>query len=116
MLIKLYIIYNQFVTNYYIISLENRDITAIQNTSDISNKNDIQSCVTPQKQNYSVQATYTTTYLTPLIPTLTLPPVELTTTTELARVGKKYLCFQVNRKSTHAAQCVKSRVLNKALD
>ena len=26
------------------------------------------------------------------------------------------MCFQVNRKSPHAAQCVKSGVLNKAID
>ena len=31
-------------------------------------------------------------------------------------VGKEYLCFQVNSKSPHAAQCVKSRILNKAID
>ena len=46
--------------------LENKDSNAIQNMSDISNTDDIQSCVTPRKQNYSVQATYTTTSLTPL--------------------------------------------------
>ena len=96
--------------------LENKDSTAIQNMSDISNTDDIQSCVTPRKQNYSVQATYTTTRLTPLTTTLLLAPVELTKTTELPPVGKECLCFQVNRKSPHDAQCVKSRVLNKAID
>ena len=30
--------------------------------------------------------------------------------------GKEYLCFQINIKSTHAAQCVKSQILNKAID
>ena len=68
--------------------LENKDSTAIQNTSDISNTDYIQSCVTPQKQNYSVQATSTTTCLTPLITTLPLAPFELTKTTELPPVGK----------------------------
>ena len=61
--------------------LENKDSTAIQNTVDISNTDDIHSCVTPQKQNYSVQATYTLPRLTPLITTLPLAPVELTRTT-----------------------------------
>ena len=39
-------------------------------------------------------------------------------TTQWLPVGKEYLCFQVNIKSPHAAQCVKSRVLilNKAID
>ena len=76
--------------------LENKDSTAIQNMSDISNSNDIQSCVTPQNQNYSFQATSTTTRLTPLITTLPLAPIELTKTTELPPVGKEYLLFQVN--------------------
>ena len=96
--------------------LENKDSTAIQNTSDISNIYYNEYCVTPRKQNYSVQATYTTTRLTPLITTLPLAPIELTKTTELLLVGKEYLCFQVNIKSPHAAQCVKSRVLNEAID
>ena len=95
--------------------LENKDSTAIKNTSDISNTDDIHSCVTPKKQNYSVQATSTLPSLAQLITTLPLAPVELTKTTELPPVGKEYLCFQVNSKSPHSAQCVKSRVLNKAI-
>ena len=47
--------------------LENEDITAIQNTSDISNADDIHSFVTPRKQNTSVQETSTPPLLTPLI-------------------------------------------------
>ena len=68
--------------------LDNEDSTAIQNKKDTSNTDDIHSCVTPQKQNYSVQATSTTTCLTPLITTLPLAPIELTKTTELPPVGK----------------------------
>ena len=36
--------------------------------------------------------------------------------THLPPLGKEYLCFQVDNKSPHAAQCVKSRVLNKVID
>ena len=61
-------------------------------------------------------ALFNTLYLTPLINTLPLVPVKLTKTTELPPVGKYYLCFQVNSKYPHAAQYVKSRVLNKAID
>ena len=43
--------------------IEHKDSTAIQNTLDISNTDDIHSCVTPQKQNISVQATSTPPYL-----------------------------------------------------
>ena len=45
--------------------LENKDSTAIQNTSEILNTDDIHSYLTPQKQNYSVQDTYTLPRLTP---------------------------------------------------
>ena len=53
--------------------------------------------------------------MTPLITTLTLAHFELTKTTELPPVGKEYLCFRVNIKPPHAAQCIKSKVLNKAI-
>ena len=73
--------------------LENKDSTSIQNTSDLSNIDDIHSCVTPRKQNISVQATSPPPCLTPLINTLPLPPVELPKRTQLTPVGKEYLCF-----------------------
>ena len=83
---------------------------------EISNTDDIQSCVTPRKQNISVQATSTPPRLTPLITTLPLLPVDLPKTTHLPPLGKEYLCFHVDKICPHAAQCVKSRVLNKVVD
>ena len=59
---------------------------------------------------------FNTLDLTPLITTLPLLPVELPKTTQLPPLGKEYLCFQLDNKSPHAAQCVKSRVLNKFID
>ena len=38
--------------------IDNKDIFTNQNKNNTSNTDDIHSCVTPQKQNYSVQATY----------------------------------------------------------
>ena len=35
---------------------------------------------------------------------------------QLPPAGKEYLCFQINERSSHTAQCVKSRILNKAID
>ena len=96
--------------------LQHKDSTAIQNTVNTSNKDDIQSWVTPRKQNISVKDTYTHPRLTPLITNLPLLPVELPKTTHLPPLGKEYLCFQVDNKSPHAAQCVKSRVSNKVID
>ena len=60
--------------------LDNEDSTVIQNTTDILNTDDIHSCVTPQKQNISVQATYTPPRLTQFITNLPLAPVELSKT------------------------------------
>ena len=93
--------------------LENEASTAIQKTSYISNTDDIHSCVPSRKHNISVQATSTPPRLTPLITNLPIAPVKLPKTIELPPVGKEFLCFQVNSKSPHASQCVKSRVLNK---
>ena len=96
--------------------LQHKDITSIQNTVNISNIDDIHSCVTPRTQNISVQTTTTPPRLTPLITTLPRSPAELPRTTHLPPLGKEYLCFQVDNKSPHAAQCVKSRVLHKVID
>ena len=56
--------------------LENEDINIIQNTKDTSNTDDIHSCVSPQKQNYSVQAIYKPLRLKQLNTTLHIAPVE----------------------------------------
>ena len=54
--------------------------------------------------------------MTPLNTTPPIAPVELYKTKQLFPAGKEYLCFQINSKSTHAAQCAKSRIPNKAID
>ena len=87
--------------------VQHKDSTSIKNKVNISNTDDIHSCVTPRKQNISVQATTTPPSLTPLINNLPLLPVELPKTTHLPPLGKEYSCFQVDNKSPHAAQCVK---------
>ena len=96
--------------------VQHKESTSIQNKVNTSNTYDIHSCVTPQKQNISFQATSTPPCLTPLITTLPLLPVELPKTTYLPPLGKEYLRFQVDNKSPHADQCVKLRVLNKVID
>ena len=69
--------------------LQHKDSNSIQNKVNISNTYDIHSCVTPQKQNISVQATTTPPRLTPLITNLPLLPVELPKTTHLPPLGKE---------------------------
>ena len=95
--------------------LQHNNSTSVQNTSDISKTYDIHSCVTPRKQNISVQDTSTPPCLTPLVTTLPLLPVELPKTTQLPPLGKEYFCFQVEKKSPRDSQCVKSRVLKKVV-
>ena len=68
--------------------VDNKDITTNQKNNNTSNIDDIHSCVTPQKQNYSVQTTSTTTCLTPLNTTLPIAPVELHKTKQLPRLVK----------------------------
>ena len=87
-----------------------------QDKVNISNRDDIHSCVTPKRHNISVQAKYTPPRLTPLITTLPILPVELPKTTQLPPLGKEHLCFQFDKKYPHAAQCVKSRLLKKVID
>ena len=95
---------------------DNNKITTNQNKNNISNTDYIHSCVTPRKHNFSVQAISTPPRLTPLNTTAPFSLVELHTTTKLPPAGKEYLCYQINSKSPHASQCVKSRIINKAID
>ena len=71
--------------------LDNKDSTPKKNNN--SNTDDIHSCLTPQKQNYSVQAIHTSPRLTPLNTTQPIAPVELHKTKEIPPAGKEYLCF-----------------------
>ena len=68
--------------------LDNKKINTNKKKNNASNTYDIHSCVTPRKKNYSVQATSTTTSLTPLNATLPIAPVELHTTKKLLPAGK----------------------------
>ena len=47
--------------------------------------------------------------------TIPIAPVELHTK-KLPPTGKEYFCFHIHGRSSHAAQCVKSLIINKAVD
>ena len=68
--------------------LDNKNITTNQSNNNTLNTDDINSCVTPQKQNYSVKATSTTTRLTLLNATLHIAPIELHKTKQLPPASK----------------------------
>ena len=59
------------------------------------------------KKSYSVLVTSTTNSLKPLNTTLHTVPVELHKTKQLPPAGKEYLCFNIDRRPSHAAYCVK---------
>ena len=54
--------------------------------------------------------------MTPLNATLPIAPIELQTTNKLPPAVKEYLCFHINGRSSHADQCVKSRIMNKSIN
>ena len=54
--------------------------------------------------------------MTPLNATLPIVTIDLHTTKKLPPAGKEYLCFQIIIRSSHASQCVKSRITNKVID
>ena len=62
--------------------LQHKDSTSIQNTVNISNTDDIQSCVTPRKQNIIFRPHLHPPFDTPIL------PVELPKTTHLPPLGK----------------------------
>ena len=70
-----------------------------QNKNVVSTTDDIQSYVTQLKQNYSVQATATTTHLTQLNYTLHIVYIKLNTTTKLPPYDKEYLFLQICKKT-----------------
>ena len=69
--------------------LDNKHITTNQNKNNISNTDDIHSCVTQHKQSYSVHAISTTIHLAPLNATLPIASIKLHITTELPPAGKE---------------------------
>ena len=68
------------------------------------------------KAKLQCSAISTTNRLTSLNATLSMAPVELHRTKQLPPSCKKCVCFQINGRSSHAAQCVKSRMMNKVID
>ena len=74
--------------------IDNKDSTTNKNKNNISNTYDIHSFVTPLKQNDSVQATSTTTRLTPLNTTLHIAPFEFHKTKQLPWLVKN-ICVSI---------------------
>ena len=95
---------------------DNKDITTNQNNNNNLNTYDIHSCAIPWKQYYSVQATYTSTCLTPLNTTRPIAPVELHKNKNYPRLINHICVSRLKKISSHVSQCIKSRITNKAID
>ena len=82
----------------------------------LKNNDDLHSCETPIKKNYSIQTTSTKNHYAQHISALSVILLHLNTPTNLPPVGLKKMCFHIDDKYAHAAKCVKSRILTKVVD
>ena len=89
---------------------------SIQNDLNIKNNDNIQSCETPRKKNYSIPTTSTTNQHAKLIVDTSVSLLNLHTATKFPSVGKEYMCFHNDGKTAQAAKCVKSRIMTKVID
>ena len=88
---------------------------SIYNDVSISNNNDIQSCETPIKENYSIPTTSTRNHHAQRIDTIYTSILNLHRTMRLPSVGKVYV-FHNDSKTGQAVKCIKSRIITKAID
>ena len=88
----------------------------IQNDASITNNDDIKSCETARKQNYSIPTISTPNHLTQRIATTSSSVLNFNIRTILPTVGKEYMCFQKDGKTSQDTRCIKSRIMTKAID
>ena len=98
--------------NNYVLYSQN----TIQNDATITNNDDIQSCETAKKQNYSIPTISTPNHHSQRIASTSSSRLNLNTPTILPPVGKEYMCFQKDGKTAQAARCIKSRIMTKLID
>ena len=96
--------------------------TTNQVDTDRKNDDETQYFATPRNQYHSTPEIHeTTTTTNPVWPNVHSHLCQNSSSTSTASSkllpsGKEYLCFQIYGKYYRAAQCAKSRVLNKAID
>ena len=87
-----------------------------QNDATITKNDDIQSCETAKKQNYSIPTISTPDHHSQLIATTYLSILNLHNPKILPSVRKEYMCFLKEGKTDQAARCIKSRIMTTAID
>ena len=79
----------------------------IQNDVSIKNNDNIQSCETARKQNYSIPTTSNHNHHSQRLDTTSASILHLHTPMILPPVGKEYMCFQKDGKTAQASRCIK---------
>ena len=82
----------------------------------ITNNDNIQSCETQKKQNYSIPTTSTPNHHSQCIATTSMSMFNLHKSAILPPVGKDYMCFKNYDKTAQADRCIKSRIITKVID
>ena len=78
----------------------------IHNDAIITNNDVIKSCQTARKQNYIIKTILTPNHYTQRIATTSSSILNLNTPTILPPVGKEYVCFQKDGKTSQAVGCI----------
>ena len=87
----------------------------IHNDFSITNNDNIQSCETPRKKNYSIKNTSTQNPYAQIIVTMSVSLLNLNTTGKLPPVGKNIIYFQIDGKYDQASKCIKYRIMTKVI-
>ena len=87
----------------------------IQNDLNIKNYDNMQCCETQRKQKYSTSTNSFPKQHEQLISSMSVHSSNLHTTAKLPPVGKYYMCFQIDGKSTQSARCVKYRIITNVI-
>ena len=88
----------------------------IQNDATITDNDDIQSCETAKKQNYSIPTISTPNHPSQNISTTSSIILNFNKPTILPPVGKKYMCFLKEGKYDQDARCIKSMIMTKVIN
>ena len=97
--------------NNYVLYSQN----TIHNDASITNNDNVQSCETSRKENYSIPTISTRNHHTQRIYTKSSSILNLKTPTILPPVDKYYICFKKVGKTAQATRCIKSRIMTEVI-
>ena len=68
------------------------------------------------ENDYSIPTTSTPNHHAKRIDAMSVPQFNLNTNEKLTPVGKEYMCFQIDGKSSQSEKCVQSRIITQVID